>query len=235
MRASVDKKLLYLTVAAMLLCCAAVLNFSSPATLRRELPITTSSGFDDYFANCGWHCKPWKWQHLGDGGIRRKASDEDVFKKLFGCVSNPCFIGYNPGGDRMMFALAGKAATLHPDLRFVIDGPCKSACVIFADIARERVCITKQASFWFHQGYSRGKWKGDIYYTDFSEDAPRFVPGHSPDVDQWVRTTGAGYPTIGFTIMPIWDAEKIWPYCEGPFHPQWITDAQYGIMSAKAK
>ena len=93
---------------------------------------------------------------------------------LAGC-GEPCRITFNGGGRVVDFEALAIAAT-EEGRDVVIDGPCGSACALFADLARPRVCIMPAASFHFHR------------VSDGS------VPPDRPDIVAWVQRHG-DFPT----------------------------------------
>jgi hypothetical protein len=88
----------------------------------------------------------------------------------------------------------------------MIDGDCASACVILADEARPRVCITERAVFWFHKGYNRTVKPDDPNY--------RFDPIQSPDITAWVMEHG-GFPADDEHMLDMHadEAQWFWPMC----------------------
>jgi hypothetical protein len=134
------------------------------------------------------------------------------------CRSNPvCVIESNSGGDVTAFQLAAHEV-LAENKRLVIDGRCESACVILADIARTRTCLTERAELAVHQAatmkivattYVRGR------AVPIGKVVSRQDPPQSADIHAWVAEHG-GYPADGFRIIPIEDARQFWSMCEVP-------------------
>lgn len=92
-------------------------------------------------------------------------------KKLFDCDSTTeCTIDYNEGGASAYFWAAAMQAK-QTGTRIRVNGPCASACVIFASFARPNVCVTKNARMKIHLG-------SIIRYLDDEghEYAPEEVP-----------------------------------------------------------
>ena len=135
-----------------------------------------------------------------------------AFTQVFGpCAGDVCIIRHNEGGRIDGFVAAAQAVRAGAVRRVVIDGPCLSACVIFADIARERVCVTDRAQFGFHKArlYAvQPAYGGRSHYREVSRQDPR----HSADIDGWVRRNG-GYPHEGYLIMNVREASRIWQRC----------------------
>ncbi len=133
---------------------------------------------------------------------------KDIFENLFGCTRFPCVIKVSWGGNAPLFTLAGKAATLHPSAYFIFEGPCASACTLFADLARARLCVKPSAWFGFHKGFwvkdegDRAKPTGE-----------RSVPPYSADVIALVEQWG-GFPDEGLLAIPPQLAYDLWPSCE---------------------
>ena len=78
------------------------------------------------------------------------------FELVFGyCgIRDPCFIAPNNGGQVYLFVQAARAVNRGDKNLVVINTACASACALFADMARERVCIGELAVFQFHKGTS---------------------------------------------------------------------------------
>jgi hypothetical protein len=116
---------------------------------------------------------------------------------------DPCIIHASPGGfvyefRRAALELAGKFKQT-----VVIDGPCASACVLFADYGKAWVCITDRATFQFHKVRVYDENKKFLWYED---------PEHLPEVSSWVALNG-GYPRDGELAMSNAEAKKIWRSC----------------------
>lgn len=142
-----------------------------------------------------------------------------------GPCGNPCIIiHYSPGGNLGDFI---RAANLTKKNRIptVIDGPCASACVIFADEARPYVCITENATFYFHQAtifINLRAYLPSTMIRAFDESIPapipilKLDPPQSPDINSWVYAHH-GYPDTNelehMLAMPALEASKFWPWC----------------------
>ena len=87
------------------------------------------------------------------------------FDLVFGnCgIRDPCFIAPNDGGQVYLFVQAARAVNRGDKNLVVINTACASACALFADMARERVCIGELAVFQFHKG-TRLHWTGFRQY-----------------------------------------------------------------------
>jgi hypothetical protein len=112
---------------------------------------------------------------------------------------DPCVIRDNQGGHMMSFIFAARTLYMRKKVA-VIEGDCKSACALFADLARPMVCISKDATLWFHK-------------TSEETDPPQ-----SQDIDKWVRSYG-GYPSYASGMMLKMETPailKFWPVCEMP-------------------
>ena len=70
--------------------------------------------------------------------------------RAVGNCGNPCTIVRNTGGRIIDFEDAGDAIRSGKQ-RLVIDGYCASACMVMADRARPRTCITSRAVFGYHK------------------------------------------------------------------------------------
>ncbi|MBX4192143.1 hypothetical protein KW798_01525 [Candidatus Parcubacteria bacterium] len=119
---------------------------------------------------------------------------------LFDCKEseNICDIKENLGGSVALYALAGYAAHLS-NKRFRILGICASACAVFADLARDKVCMMPRTVFLFH------KWRWST--GEFAETR------HSPDVHAMVLAYG-GFPEEGVTKVYARNAKHIWHACK---------------------
>ena len=105
----------------------------------------------------------------------------------------PCTI--QNGGLIADFENAGNAirAGVRPTL--VIDGFCSSACMVMADRARPRACITSRAQFGYHE-------------TNYNRPIPL-----DADLNGWVMQHG-GFPSYNrMGIMPNDAAQQFWPLC----------------------
>ena len=131
----------------------------------------------------------------------------DTVSEVLGCDGDPCVIKFNPGGEVGSFKAAAREVQ-RSGRRVVIDGPCLSACAIFADVARGRVCVTSKARFGFHRGYVLDQpTAGGAYHL-----VKRFTPSHSRDIAGWVKKNG-GFPSRGFNVMGARAARQIWHAC----------------------
>lgn len=144
----------------------------------------------------------------GSAQAQSKAAFVDAFGQ---CRGDVCVVRYNPGGEINKFLAAARAVRAGALRQVIIDGPCLSACAIFADVARERVCITDRATFGFHKARlyavhpARG---GRAHY----QEVRRQDPDHSADVAGWVRRNG-GFPDEGYLMMSSREASQIWQRC----------------------
>lgn len=134
-----------------------------------------------------------------------------AYESVFGpCRGQTCVIRDNPGGDVRKF-LAAAAEIRKSGRRVVIDGQCASACAIFADVAREKVCITKRATFGFHKAsVFKAQVTGNVRKW---ERIARHDPEHSRDIANWVQRNG-GFPVRGLNVMPASEGAKFWRRCE---------------------
>lgn len=130
----------------------------------------------------------------------------------FGECGSTCVVKSNPGGSVRLFQAAAAEVLAGAKRLVVIDGPCASACVIFADLAREKVCITKRASFRFH--------KASLISVTAMADGSRRMrlvaredPPHSDDINRWVYRNG-GFPSQGLRVMSSRQAQAFWRSCE---------------------
>src|SRR5262249_22359157 len=76
--------------------------------------------------------------------------------RAVGDCSNPCTIQASNGGRIVDFEDAGNAIRAGARQKLVISGYCASACMVMADRARPRACITSNATFLYHKtNYNR--------------------------------------------------------------------------------
>lgn len=122
-----------------------------------------------------------------------------------------CTITNSPGGILYEFRAAAQQVNLGARRLVRIDGWCASGCVVFADEARTRVCVTPRARMALHKGLSYVRVR--VANTEKSVFRSYFDPPHSPDVRAWVRSKG-GFPKKGFIEMPHRVAATIWRPCE---------------------
>lgn len=142
-----------------------------------------------------------------------QAPGSHAFEAAFGqCRGDVCVIRHNNGGEINRYIRAAQAVRAGAKRQVVIDGPCRSACAIFADIARERVCVTDRASFGFHKArlYQVAPARGGR--PQFREIG-RQDPQHSPDIAGWVHRNG-GFPNQGYRTMNAQTATQFWRHCE---------------------
>ncbi len=115
------------------------------------------------------------------------------------CTSTTmCTITKNLGGVPYLFKKTAEEV-LGNNTKVVIDGPCYSACVIFASYARKNVCLTKHAKMLIHYGNQR-----HVYDAQGQELGPYddlmlqfampsaltvkytyFMPDYGADINEW--------------------------------------------------
>lgn len=122
------------------------------------------------------------------------------------CKARVCVIRSSRGGDVAAARRAARSLLAGPTRRVAVDGPCRSACALFADLARERVCVTPRARFEFHKARLLAG-TGNAARVVRREDPP-----HSPDIAGWVARRG-GFPLKGFLTMPSAEARRFWRPC----------------------
>jgi hypothetical protein len=109
--------------------------------------------------------------------------------------SDPCTIQSNNGGVIADFENAGDAIHAGARQMLVIDGFCASACMVMADRARPRACITSRAQFGYHE-------------TNYNRPIPL-----QTDLNDWIMSHG-GFPSYTrMGIMPNDAAQQFWPLC----------------------
>jgi hypothetical protein len=129
-------------------------------------------------------------------------SQADLVYMTLKCTDSPCVVTYNGGGTTLLFLSAAYMARWKKHA-VIIDGECASACSVFADHARQQVCITPKAKFSFH----KSTWWADGKKNNFITHL------YSGDILQWVQSHG-GLPEKGFLTMSYNDAKQFWPTCE---------------------
>lgn len=113
---------------------------------------------------------------------------------------DPCVINRNYGGRVDYFMSAANVLPFRKEHGAIIDGPCYSACTMFAAFGRPHVCITKKAIMYFHRG---------------SDEMLPESSAYPQDIMTWVNAHG-GWPTQRsgrFTRMPFNAAKQFWPVC----------------------
>src|SRR2546421_1581791 len=120
----------------------------------------------------------------------------EAVSRALGSCGDPCTISRDNGGRIVDYWYAGNAIREGARKRLVIDGFCASACMVLADRARPRACITSRAVFAYHK-------------TNFNRPLPL-----SADLRGWIVHRG-GFPAFTATpaIMPNDVARRFWPQC----------------------
>jgi hypothetical protein len=106
-----------------------------------------------------------------------------------------------------------------------IDGPCASACAVFADFARPNVCVTDRAVFAFHKQTNTATFRTALTMNGiplsyrYAEAQSMSDPPASADIAAWVATRG-GFPIEDDyrRMLKMYAAEAVrlnfWPMCE---------------------
>jgi hypothetical protein len=133
----------------------------------------------------------------GDRGSLETDSSElsGQARAMLDTCGDPCTIQNNNGGVIADFEEAGDAISGGARPMLVVDGFCASACMVMADRARPRACITSRAQFGYHE-------------TNYN----RPIPLHA-DLNGWIMDHG-GFPNhnrMGY--MPNDAAQQFWPLC----------------------
>src|SRR5262249_26582814 len=71
--------------------------------------------------------------------------------RAVGSCGDPCTVTASNGGIITDFQRAADAIRAGARQQLVIDGYCASACMVLADRARPRACITSRAVFAYHK------------------------------------------------------------------------------------
>ena len=131
------------------------------------------------------------------------------------CTRSTCIIRENRGGDVALYQRAAREV-LAEGKNLVIDGFCASACVVLADLARSRTCITLDAEIAVHKT-SIMEVPADAVIGGPDLPAGRLLrrsdPPQSADINRWVYAHG-GYPSEGAMVMPVDAARSFWPLCK---------------------
>ena len=116
--------------------------------------------------------------------------------RAVGPCGNPCTVLASNGGRIVDFEDAGDAIRAGARQKLVIDGYWASACMVMADRARPRACITSRAVFAYHE-----------------TNRNRPIPLRS-DLRSWIMSNG-GFPAFNGNpgIMPSEVARRFWPQC----------------------
>jgi hypothetical protein len=119
-----------------------------------------------------------------------------AISRAVGNCGNPCTVASNNGGVVADFADAGSAIRAGARQKLVISGYCASSCMVMADRARPRACITSSAVFLYHK-------------TSYNRPIPL-----SGDLRGWIARHG-GFPGFHGTpgVMPNQVAQRFWPVC----------------------
>lgn len=156
------------------------------------------------------------------GHAQAEVKKDSAYYLAFGQCKAHCLVSViqeNGGGSVKMFQRAAVEALQGKVARVIIDGPCWSSCAIFADQARDLVCITSKAMFGFHMirnwseslqilGPKNTQPAKGAYILYYSE------PPQSLAVEEWVLSHG-GYPRDTFLEMRYADARHFWRTCLG--------------------
>jgi hypothetical protein len=139
----------------------------------------------------------------------------DLIGILFAGCSDPCVVNYNLGGVADNYIYAAQIVNSGARKQVIIDGDCISACAIFADLARKRVCITQRARFGFHEAAYElyPKQAAAVGVVINPETQYKDPPGHSADIIQWVKRRG-DFPKEGLLWMDAKEAEQFWNLCD---------------------
>jgi len=119
----------------------------------------------------------------------------DHARAMLDNCGDPCTIQNNNGGLIADFENTGDAIRAGARPALVIDGFCASACMVMADRARPRACITSRAQFGYHE-------------TNYNRPIPL-----DADLNGWIMQHG-GFPSYNrMGIMPNDAAQQFWPLC----------------------
>lgn len=152
----------------------------------------------------------------------------DLMRDLFGCRSNDvCVIRFSDGGDVHSFEQAVREARIL-GTRIIIDGQCRSACVIFASEVRDQVCLTPHARMMVHRGYRWRVYGPDMVEIPYPDNLPiikyrpfgylvigaTYEPHYGHDINGWARANNALHPNpLIYTTIPWGQALQFWKAC----------------------
>ena len=133
---------------------------------------------------------------LGSSAHAITSTGIKLVSQAVGTCGDPCVVVSNNGGKITAFKGAGDAIKRGAGQPLVVDGFCGSACMVLADRARPRACITPRATFAYHK-------------TNWNRPLPL-----SPDLHRWIVRNGP-YPefTDAPGIMPNEAAQQFWRQC----------------------
>ena len=141
------------------------------------------------------------------------ANVESQFLGFVQHCGDPCDIGHNDGGMDNDFAQALTYAKAHK-IHLRVTDVCASNCALFADQARELVCVTPSAKMAFHANRWY-HWNGERrvdHVLAYSPSSHAAEPKLSPALLSWVKANG-GFPWDGWTIMDAKVASAFWKTC----------------------
>lgn len=117
--------------------------------------------------------------------------------RAVGPCGDPCVVSGSNGGRIVDFEDAADAIRTGGRQKLVIDGYCASSCMVLADRARPKACITPRAVFAYHK-------------TNRNRPIPL-----SSGLRKWIVSNG-GFPENTGTpgIMPNHVAQRFWPQCQ---------------------
>ena len=144
----------------------------------------------------------------------RERGEHEFEHKIRACGWYVCKVVYSPGGFVHDYERAAKLVKRRK-IFIIIAGPCLSACAIFADLIRPRVCITDHALFGFHRvrfSLASRRTHRIVYVEIPKAGDPRGEQRQSKAVLAWVRQHG-GFPVNGMTKMHAQVARRFWPHC----------------------
>ncbi|WP_353646952.1 hypothetical protein [Mesorhizobium sp. WSM2240] len=102
---------------------------------------------------------------------------------------------FDGGGLVHEYQTAAAQAVEH-NVQITIDGSCYSACTLFADMARDQVCVTPRTRFYIHQA------------TDHPS-GNRTPVQYSPGFHIYIGPQ----PTEGWLVLDYDDLRKFWRTC----------------------
>lgn len=128
----------------------------------------------------------------------------EVFPECLGV--DVCLLRGSPGGIVSSFYAAAEYAK-ERGTRFVLEGICGSACVLFADMVRDRLCVLPTAEMWVHKiravGMDEGPSAPPKMYLKFQ---------FSPELEKLVDEKG-GQPANPPLRLKGKDLLRVWRAC----------------------
>ncbi len=145
-----------------------------------------------------------------------------------GCGDEVCVVSDNRGGIPIMYRWAAERV-LEKGTKVRIEGVCYSACVIFASIAKENVCITHEARMGIHMGRRRAYFNARNEEVDITTipgieyfmPPPKgiearlvdYTPLYGDDINEWALKNNKMPRSMEMYVMTHEEALQFWRLC----------------------